>query len=296
MVLSYRPPPLTLFWGITMKKLLLTIGLISLLTISALEAKQIGDFNGDGNINILDVMEFLNYLGGNKDIEEMGQDISASSYGMTDFNSVIIPEISLGSEGENEVINDNNIDDVHAILLRQIFDSWMGARSQLDDYVITTFAGPHSGTATFYGTLGGNNAYDFMNVEVLFEDYSRDGEIYISGKFYLGKMGSYTPPYPPDSPIGFDDVYLMGNCHITGRYRGYMWYHCKVARYFDGIYYGYNGAYYTARKKGDGSGSHGSGGPLTIDNSDWVIPDDWQERTNGEPVKDSILVETGVNR
>lgn len=66
-----------------MKRILMILLATALLCVGPLEAKRIGDFNGDGSINIFDLLEFLGYLSGKKDVPEMGHEIGDIIYDTT---------------------------------------------------------------------------------------------------------------------------------------------------------------------------------------------------------------------
>ncbi|HUU28484.1 MAG TPA: hypothetical protein VM123_11790 [archaeon] len=54
---------------------LLMLNVFYLFSPSPAKAKVIGDFNNDGKINVLDLVEFLGYLGGKRTVPEIGQEM-----------------------------------------------------------------------------------------------------------------------------------------------------------------------------------------------------------------------------
>ena len=260
-----------------MKKMVLVLGLLSLLLVSSVYSRQIGDFNDDGNINILDVMEFLNYLSGNTVSDQIGQEFSENSSAAENILFNTFPENVLGSDGVNEAIHDvNNIKEVNEMLIDELFQAWKLSRDKLQDNVITTISGQHSGTITWAGTVNGDSELEYVSCEAVFENYSRNGELFISGKFRYSDGRKLDLQHA--STAEYDYIFLVGNCRITGRYSGYMWYHAKVIDWFQGDHYNYFGDFVATTKtifpNGQDVGSFG--GYLYKDNSGTEIPEEWR--------------------
>ena len=272
---------------------LFTAGLISLLLVNSVEAKQIGDFNDDGKINILDVVAFLNHVCGKTEIDEIGQDISAVTSTTIKFNNYVLPETIIGSEGKNERITQHNIDKVNEIIIRILFEAWVDARLNLEDNVVGTFGGEYSGTVNFFGCLGNVASTNPLNVVAIFDDYSRDGEMFISGKFNFSSLNTYLM-YPP-LWVNDDYVYIDGSCRFAVRYKGLVAYRSTVNRKYSGSYYDYDGHYFATVEWPDG-GNSGWGRELVPDLSAWEIPAgfplDW---SGNQDVIDSIITAAGMN-
>ena len=133
--------------GMRRALLALTVAFVAALTVPAgVGAKMIGDFNDDGRISLQDVVAFLLYLSGRKQIDEIGQEIQTTPQPVYYLYTDIIGDAEFEPDGTYPppVDNDNFMDDLITVTLH-FGEDFLGGRAaggfdkdEVYGYFITT--------------------------------------------------------------------------------------------------------------------------------------------------------------
>ena len=262
--------------------------LLSIVFTSSLQAKIIGDFNGDGNVNLVDVIALLNHISGRGQIESVGEEYVISTPDLND-----IPELTLGLDLPNEdpfvIYNDDDQDSFNAGILQIINQACRDALKQKEEEYETVMDGSYSGTAMVIGSWTVYEDNPFRNFDLILENFSNDGETFISGAFRIS-FPSWFHTFTHDGVVvysfapsinGIDDISLIGNCRVAGQIGSHVWYDCTIYKGSVETTYSASGRFCTFNRRVDSS-SHGFSTNLqvTFDGD----PVDWEDVDNNADV------------
>ena len=231
-----------------MKKILTVPVLLCFLAAGPAHAKVWGDLNGDGKINIFDLIAFLRHLSGEETLPEMGEEIGLLEVG--------IPSPSLGGDGDNVKVTRDNVGEVHALLMDAVFNIYLKAKAPLAEGVSGRVNGDIAGYADVAGSFtagqrANGGAPGVIDLTAVFYDYSDDGRLYISGKIHYGGISlSSVDEHPP--------LYILGTLNYAGSYKGRNDYRFTIQSFHGQLsYYGS----YSASRNFSGTSSFGDTWP-----------------------------------
>ena len=251
-----------------MKNTTLVSGILILLAAGSLQARQIGDFNGDGSVNLVDVISFINHLSGRGQVEEIGKEYIDNIPDMND-----IPDLTLGSDGPNLPIENGEWDEVNTMILEILNTACRELIEKKDDEFRTVIEGEYSGTVSLLGNWSEEEEFIFQKFEVVLEDFSDDGEKFLSGKF---DMNIFENGKSFNGEIYVRDIYLLGGLKLSGKYSNDLWYKCSLMKGLSETIYEASGTFIIYKRMGMVTSMISSNFDLTFPGD----PKDWEYGPN----------------
>ena len=162
-----------------MKKILALVFIFSVLAVSTLSAKVIGDFNDDGKVSFLDAIALILHINGGEQIAEVGSELGAAD-----------PQLERPPLNDEYAYarTDTTFFREAVLIVDQMKEKAWGALLNSDDHKCASFSGEVSGSAVVIMRMpeqywnDGSVVPEMTVYRVTLDNYSTAGKYYISGE------------------------------------------------------------------------------------------------------------------